>query len=175
MERFLLELSCWWWQNIWNEISQNTRNFAVGIPTALWGKQCMHCWSPQCILYAELWAYMHFEGEDYRRACCLLKTTCWLQHITQRDVRMLVYGTDAWFRAAPQDSPHMRSEGQRTGDLGYNQGFWVAEMQTGFHVGVCFNHLTIFATWVLNDCSLWIFMMWSEAAAMHKACWGIFR
>lgn len=104
-----------------------------------------------------------------------LKTTCWLQHITQGDVRMLVYGTDAWFRAAPQDSPRMRSEGQRTGDLGCNQGFWVAEMQIGFHVGVCFNHLTISATWVLNDCSLWIFMLWSEAAAMHKACWGIFR
>lgn len=52
---------------------KNTRNSVVGIPTALWGEQCMHCWSPQCTLYAELRAYMRLEGEDYRRACCLFK------------------------------------------------------------------------------------------------------
>ena len=37
--------------------------------------------------------------------------------------------------------------------------------QCGLGVHVHFNHLTIFATWVLNDCSFWIFMRWSEAAS----------
>lgn len=131
----------------------------------------MYCWSQHCVLYAELSAQMHLVGEDYRRACCLLKTTCWLQHIIQKGVSMLVYGTDARFRGVPQDSPLMWSTGQRMGNLCGNQGFGDTEMEIGFRVRVCFNHLTIFATWVLTDCSLWIFMMWSEAAVVLKACW----
>lgn len=115
---------------------------------------------------------MHFVGEDYRRACCLFKTTCWLQHILQKDVRMLVYGTDAWFIGVPQDPALLWSEGHRMGNLCCNQGLRVAEMEIGFHVRVCFNHLQIFATWVFNDCSLWIFMMWSETAAELRACGG---
>lgn len=99
------------------------------ILTAWRGKQCMHCWSQQCVLYAELSAKMHFVGEDYRRACCLLKTTCWLQHIIQKDVSMLVYGTDARFRGVPQDSPLMWSTGRRMGNLCSNQGFRDTEME----------------------------------------------
>lgn len=38
-----------------------------------------------------------FCGEDYRRAGCLLQTACWLQHITQKDVSVLVHRTDVWF------------------------------------------------------------------------------
>lgn len=107
---------------------------------------------------------MHFVGEDYRGACCLLKTTCWLQHIIQKDVSMLVYGTDAWFTGVPQDSPLMWSTGQRMGAA--LRAVETLKCSPGFHVRVCFHHLTIFATWVLNDCSLWIFMMWSGALAV---------
>lgn len=71
---------------------------------------------------------MQFVGENYRRACCLLKTTCWLQHIIQKAVSMLGYGTDAWFLGVPQYSALLRSKGQRMGNLCCHQGLWVAEM-----------------------------------------------
>lgn len=57
---------------------------------------------------------------------------------------MLVYGTDAQFIGVPQDSPLMWSTGRRMG-----AAIKVAETlkrSPGFHVTVCFNHLTIFAT-----------------------------
>lgn len=116
---------------------------------------------------------MHFVGEDYRRACCLLKTTRSLQHIVQKDVSTLAYGTDAWFIGVPQDSPLMWSNGQSTGNLGCYQGFCPAEMYTWAFILEFASITLLFLPPGSSDCSLWIFMMWSEAA-VPKACWAIF-
>lgn len=50
----------------------------------------------------------------------------------------------------------------------------VGNVLLGFYVKACFNHLTIFATWVLNDCSFWIFIMGGKIAAVLRPTGGSF-